>query len=597
MSITDVMFFSKKGQVRYAEILSIYGIIRINLLIFASLLFYNSFVYAQPNYQYDSDGRLITDLSEGIIKIEWNNIGKVTRIIRADTSHMPDVEFAYDADGNRTMKLVKPRNGNNLEPESNWQYTYYVLDENENVISTYSRNYQVETNTRYKEIFKIAEHNLYKSSERFGVRNKASGNAVVRSFIATISDANIFTNVETVNVTITAFSDKFFAIRGSGAFELTNHLGNVLSTVADRKYSPMSGRSYLAEINMSSDYYPGGMPMPNREQFLNRYRYSYNKGSEHDDEIVGLGNHFTTFYREGDTRLLRWWSIDNNQRNQSWLSTYSYMDGNPVAKMDPQGDIAVIDDVLVGAAHAVLNGENVLTSIGKQFENSAKIYGGLFASNPNKGFFGRLWEVTSRLTYQLPQTATGFLYASVGNWVHDVNIEYADGATVIHGGVWGTGSTAGMATGSYISLLPISEDPESNVGIGKGSYTFMHEYGHYIQSQKWGLFYIPVIGIPSTFFQPSFTETGAARNAADYFEAKDPAFKWDVDYGFTNNIPDRGYYIPERDPNYYNKFPTEQMKKEQSERSRRAGQEMMRQYRLSHPNTQDVHGSKPNPKK
>ena len=63
------------------------------------------------NYQYDEVGRLTADLAEGIVDIEWNMNNKITKVTRADTCHTPDLEFAYDVSGNRTMKLVKPRNG------------------------------------------------------------------------------------------------------------------------------------------------------------------------------------------------------------------------------------------------------------------------------------------------------------------------------------------------------------------------------------------------------------------------------------------------------------------------------------------------------
>jgi hypothetical protein len=56
---------------------------------------------------------------------------------------------------------------------------------------------------------------------------------------------------------------------------------------------------------------------------------------------------------------------------------------------------------------------------------------------------------------------------------------------------------------------------------------FVHEYGHYIQSQIWGPFYIPLIGIPSfesAFFSSSerhrsrWFEAQASRLAANYFD-------------------------------------------------------------------------------
>ena len=54
---------------------------------------------------------------------------------------------------------------------------------------------------------------------------------------------------------------------------------------------------------------------------------------------------------------------------------------------------------------------------------------------------------------------------------------------------------------------------------------YMHEYGHYLQSQRFGLGYIPFIGLPSLaseVFNPSshkrfWTETYSNRLAAEYF--------------------------------------------------------------------------------
>ena len=87
------------------------------------------------------------------------------------------------------------------------------------------------------------------------------------------------------------------------------------------------------------NYYPGGSIMPGRSFAANSYRYGFNKGSEKDDEITGVtGSHFTTKFREGDTRLLRWWSVDPKADLQPWQSPYNYMDGNPITKNDPDGD-------------------------------------------------------------------------------------------------------------------------------------------------------------------------------------------------------------------------------------------------------------------
>jgi hypothetical protein len=66
------------------------------------------------------------------------------------------------------------------------------------------------------------------------------------------------------------------------------------------------------------------------------YRYGYNSGSERDNEIYGLGNSYTTEFRQLDVRLGRWLSID--PEFQPWQSSYCSMDDNPIINNDVLGD-------------------------------------------------------------------------------------------------------------------------------------------------------------------------------------------------------------------------------------------------------------------
>lgn len=99
------------------------------------------------------------------------------------------------------------------------------------------------------------------------------------------------------------------------------------------------------------------MPQPGRGFSQNgskSYRFGY-QGSEKDDDINGKGNYFTTEFREGDTRLMRWWSTDPESDAQPWQSPYSYMDGNPIANNDTKGD-CVICDFGSGVVDGVIDG-------------------------------------------------------------------------------------------------------------------------------------------------------------------------------------------------------------------------------------------------
>ncbi|OFY89104.1 MAG: hypothetical protein A3K10_08720 [Bacteroidetes bacterium RIFCSPLOWO2_12_FULL_31_6] len=91
------------------------------------------------------------------------------------------------------------------------------------------------------------------------------------------------------------------------------------------------------DVNIHNDYSTGGSLLPGRSFNSSEYRYGWNKGSEKDDEITGVtGSHYTTYFREYDTRLNRTWSID--PVFQPWQSPYTSMDNNPIWFNVPLGD-------------------------------------------------------------------------------------------------------------------------------------------------------------------------------------------------------------------------------------------------------------------
>jgi|GEM_PF-6123444 len=130
--------------------------------------------------------------------------------------------------------------------------------------------------------------------------------------------------------------------RGAKVFELSNHLGNVLVTVSDRKNGVDTDGDneadyYEAEVLSASDYYPFGWSMPGRKFNSGDYRFGY-QGSEKDDELKGEGNSYSTFFRQLDPRVGRWLSIDPKSSTTPWESPYMSMGGNPILNLDPLGD-------------------------------------------------------------------------------------------------------------------------------------------------------------------------------------------------------------------------------------------------------------------
>jgi hypothetical protein len=71
--------------------------------------------------------------------------------------------------------------------------------------------------------------------------------------------------------------------------------------------------------------------------YAESYRYGY-QGSEKDDEVKGGGNSYTTFFRQLDSRVGRWFSIDPKFMKFPFESPYVSMGDNPIYFNDPQGD-------------------------------------------------------------------------------------------------------------------------------------------------------------------------------------------------------------------------------------------------------------------
>ena len=66
------------------------------------------------------------------------------------------------------------------------------------------------------------------------------------------------------------------------------------------------------------------------------YRYFFN-GQEADNELFGEMSNFGYEFRQYDSRLVRWWSIDPKWNEYPRVSPYVFCNGSPVMLMDPNG--------------------------------------------------------------------------------------------------------------------------------------------------------------------------------------------------------------------------------------------------------------------
>jgi RHS repeat-associated protein len=128
-------------------------------------------------------------------------------------------------------------------------------------------------------------------------------------------------------------------IRGNKFFELSNHLGNVLATVSDKKIGvSVNGNildHYEADLRSAQEYYPFGMQMSGRSWNSGRYRYGFN-GQEKSNEVNGEGNSYTAQFWEYDPRIGRRWNLDPEPI--TGISDYATFGNNPILYSDVLGN-------------------------------------------------------------------------------------------------------------------------------------------------------------------------------------------------------------------------------------------------------------------
>lgn len=245
------------------------------------------------NYKYNEIGQLTGDGKAQIGNVVWNVYGKILSL--SDSGNT--ISFTYDAAGNRISKT------------SHGVTTWYMRDAQGNVMSVYTKGTGALTQS---------EDHVYGSS-RLGLLNLS------------------------LNCTSLAAPDTGSLVRGNKLFELTNHLGNVLETISDKKVQHTGDNStvdyYVADAIGANDYYSFGMQMPGRSfvsEPASQYRYGFS-GKENDNEVKGPGDQIDVGARILDPRIGRWLSPDPSEKKYPNVSAYVFGFNNPIAAFDPDG--------------------------------------------------------------------------------------------------------------------------------------------------------------------------------------------------------------------------------------------------------------------
>jgi RHS repeat-associated protein len=126
---------------------------------------------------------------------------------------------------------------------------------------------------------------------------------------------------------------------GDKHYELSNHLGNVVSVISDRKLAKFDNgifTKFTPDVLSFSDYMPFGMVMPNRNGGEG-YRYGF-QGQEKDDEVKGSGNSIDFGARMYDPRIGRFIALDPKWREYVFQSPYAYAVNNPIRYKDEFGE-------------------------------------------------------------------------------------------------------------------------------------------------------------------------------------------------------------------------------------------------------------------
>jgi RHS repeat-associated protein len=162
---------------------------------------------------------------------------------------------------------------------------------------------------------------------------------------------------------------------GKQVFELSNHLGNVLATISDKKLqvslNTTSTAYFEADVQTVQDYYAFGMQMPGRK-LSGGYRYGFN-GKENDNEVKAEGNQQDYGLRIYDPRLGKFLSVDPLSAEYPWNSTYAFAENDVIRSIDVEGAEKHVQTF----AYAVSNGETVTKVISndyKQPEGTSNLY-------------------------------------------------------------------------------------------------------------------------------------------------------------------------------------------------------------------------------
>ena len=241
------------------------------------------------NYIYDKSGNMVADNSQSM-SVSWSPYGKILTNTKAGGANLT---FGYNAMQQRVLKRVVVAGDTTR--------TYYIRDAQGNTMGVYTRHNDSVT-WREQYIFGSSRLGLYRAD------------TLVNKGLQVIS--------------------KLY--EGKRNYELTNHLGNVLAVINDRKVDSLSATNvklgYNAVVISATDYFPFGMAIDSRSYTSSLYRYGFN-GKELDKE-TGEQDYGMRMY---DPRIAKFLSLDLISKKYPELSPYQFASNTPIQATDLDG--------------------------------------------------------------------------------------------------------------------------------------------------------------------------------------------------------------------------------------------------------------------
>lgn len=481
-------------------------------------------------YQYDFKGNMTSRYDSRCGKTEKFKYDALDRLTKIYTDNTLTDEIGYDEAGNIVSRTavgsITYESGSNRINSINCVSTAALTPWDEIIYNTDRKVTKVRKGNETLDIIYGTDGNRFRSTFTSG-----QGKCDVTYF------GNLYQEAQ--NEGEDWMSDRIFVYAGNECVAI-NSYGDGAETIFlhnDILGSPIAYSDYNGNLVSECSYDAWGRRRNPRDwtQYIRRQSFEANDrygftGHEHID-IADMINMNGRFY---DPVIGRFISPDpyvQDPENPLNFNRYAYCLNNPLKYTDPSGEF-FLENVIRVLWSKILKGS--VKYQWNKLSNAYKIQKNMFTTNRLKNFWGRAWELASRFTWQLPQEVLGITLAHGYNtFGHVKKVSHAYGALVMSTPYFGESGAITLGN-VIIGNSSLEADPNNA--------TFQHEYGHYMQSQIFGVAYTSVIGVPSLVSsalkqkRPSdgrsrhrfrWFEKDANKRAFNYFNEHTPDLIWD----------------------------------------------------------------------